>query len=81
MALVAGRTDFTLGSDEEGGRQRGQVAESGGLEPSPPWVGSPCGRFMVWAGGTRLDALFRSFYVCPAEILLTSHPQVSGLMA
>ena len=65
------------------GRKEGGRADRwprAGLEPRPPGMGSPRGRFMVWAGGTRLDALCRSFHICPAEILLTSHPQVSGLM-
>ena len=75
-----GRTDFAPG--EWGGRREAERTggRQPGLEPRPPGAGSPCGRFRVWAGGTRLDALCRSFYVGPAEILLTSHPHVSGLI-
>ena len=54
------------GSGEEGGRQRGQVAESGGWSPVlRGWV------------PVRAGCSVPQFLLCPAEILLASHSQVT----
>lgn len=70
MDLVVGAQISLLGSGEEGRRQRGQVAQS-------PRVWVPA---LVLHGvglGHAAGCSVPQFLLCPAEILLASHSQVT----